>query len=143
MCKSTWQKTSVVVLSAVFLSSCLDTGPSAGNFVNSTSEQEFAYSFDPQTNACDPFDPSDPDTSSKGLLARVSHSESAYDTIYEYLDNADVTKFEHSYTIDAGEETLDGGIVLRLIRLNAAGERLIVGAAWLSTAQPPENWPQI
>jgi len=46
-----------------------------------------------------------------------------------------------SFSIIVQEETNDGGIRIRMVRLASTGERLVIGAAWLSDSPPPENWP--
>jgi len=58
-----------------------------------------------------------------------------------YIDfnNAPWTKMVFSIT--ATSDTDNDGIIIRMIRSVATGEKLVVGAAWLSTAEPPENWP--
>ncbi len=56
------------------------------------------------------------------------------------LDGADWTKISHSYVIGAGEGTTNGGIAIGLTRHAATGERLILGAAWLSDGEPPGGW---
>jgi len=61
-------------------------------------------------------------------------------TFYASLNNSDWTVIDYSYTILSGEETTNGGITLKLTRYNSTEERLVVGAAWLGTTQPPENW---
>jgi len=58
---------------------------------------------------------------------------------YNEFNNAAWTKM--TYSITPTIYSNNGGIRIRMTRLSSTGERLVVGAAWLSSTEPPEGWP--
>jgi hypothetical protein len=60
-------------------------------------------------------------------------------TTYTDLDNISWTKI--TFLTNTTADTDNGGIRIRMIRLATTDEKLIIGAAWLSTAEPPAGWP--
>ena len=57
---------------------------------------------------------------------------------YTEFNNAPWTKI--NYSVAATADTNDGGVRIRMIRFLTTGEKLALGAAWLGTVPPPDNW---
>jgi hypothetical protein len=72
----------------------------------------------------------------------IDHSSKTewLDPNYTTLNNSPWLKLNFSVT--PTQDTENGGLRIRMMRLEKTGEKLIIGAAWLSETPPLKNWLQ-